>query len=204
MVNFAKYIILGLGGVLFFLFAKRSYEVGIGPAAQEIGSSVGSFGQGFSSVGGGIFDLFKGVGSGVAQLFNPLFTLRDLIYPPQAGNQPAPIASTEGMMGANREMNTMTTMGMMVTQAEAMLMIPAPAGPIGLTLDEARRAFNQGAVQIGIGNTQTQKQISTIFNNSYKVGNKQTQLYVNQRNELVRLQPSSARTLLSRGYLKNL
>jgi len=49
--------------------------------------AVGGIGSALSSLGGGIKSLGSGVGFGVASLFNPLFTLRDLIYGPQAGVQ---------------------------------------------------------------------------------------------------------------------
>jgi hypothetical protein len=39
------------------------------------------------SLGSGVQSLLTGVGTGTAKLFNPLFTLRDLIYGPQAGVQ---------------------------------------------------------------------------------------------------------------------
>jgi len=39
------------------------------------------------SLGGGIQSLLTGTGTGISKMFNPLFTLRDLIYGPQAGVQ---------------------------------------------------------------------------------------------------------------------
>ena len=45
-----------------------------------VGTAMGSLGTGFKR-------LFTGIGEGSAKLFNPLFTLRDLIYGPQAGVQ---------------------------------------------------------------------------------------------------------------------
>lgn len=203
--NLTTYVAMAAGLILFGLFAKRSYDVGIGPAAQETAVAVGTFGSGIGSVGKGAFDLLEGVGSGISKLFNPLFTLRDLIFPDIAGNQPAPIAATEGMAQGMREMNMNTTMMTPMTMnMMPELSIPAPSGPIGLTYDEAKRAYNQQLVKIGIGNTQTQNQIKRIFNQQHQVRNQSTQIYVNQRNELVRLTQGSASTLLKRGYLKNL
>ncbi|HIA01754.1 MAG TPA: hypothetical protein EYN66_07565 [Myxococcales bacterium] len=47
----------------------------------------GGVGTSLASLGGGIQSLLTGTGTGIAKLFNPLFTLRDLIYGPQAGVQ---------------------------------------------------------------------------------------------------------------------
>jgi hypothetical protein len=91
-----KYSVITVGLILFGLFARRAYQVGIGPAAGEIGASFGAFGSGIGSLGTGIKELGQGIGTGTAKLFDPLFTLRDLIFPPEAGNQPAPTASTQG------------------------------------------------------------------------------------------------------------
>jgi hypothetical protein len=91
-----KYAAVAVGLILFGLFARRAYQVGIGPAAGEIGASFGAFGSGIGSLGTGIKELGQGIGTGTAKLFDPLFTLRDLIFPPEAGNQPAPTAATQG------------------------------------------------------------------------------------------------------------
>ena len=80
------------GGLLFGLFIRRSYQVGLGPASQEVAASIGTLGGSIGAVGGGIQELGTGIGTGISKLFNPLFTLRDLIFPPEAGNQPAPTA----------------------------------------------------------------------------------------------------------------
>ena len=52
--------------------------------------TIGAFsgvGTALGSLGGGIQSLLTGTGTGISKLFNPLFTLRDLIYGPQAGVQ---------------------------------------------------------------------------------------------------------------------
>ena len=81
MVSLGKWIILGLAGA----FAISAL---IDPArAQGTVSAFGGIGTALGSLGSGIKSLGSGVGFGVASLFNPLFTLRDLIYGPQAGVQ---------------------------------------------------------------------------------------------------------------------
>ena len=81
MVSIGKWLILGLAGA----FAISAL---VDPArAQGTISAFSGVGTALGSLGGGIQSLFTGVGTGTAKLFNPLFTLRDLIYGPQAGVQ---------------------------------------------------------------------------------------------------------------------
>jgi len=81
MVSIGKWLILGLAGA----FAVSAL---VDPArAQGTISAFSGVGTALGSLGGGIQSLFTGVGTGTAKLFNPLFTLRDLIYGPQAGVQ---------------------------------------------------------------------------------------------------------------------
>lgn len=47
----------------------------------------GGVGSALGSLGTGLQSLFTGVGTGFSQLFNPLWTLKDLIFSPQAGVQ---------------------------------------------------------------------------------------------------------------------
>jgi hypothetical protein len=81
LVSIPKLVLYGVVGA-FALSAlinpARAYATT--QAFGGIGSALGSLGQGALSLG-------TGVGTGIAKLFNPLFTLRDLIYGPQAGNQ---------------------------------------------------------------------------------------------------------------------
>ena len=81
MVSIGKWLILGLAGA----FAISAL---VDPArAQGTVTAFGGIGTALGSLGGGIQSLLTGVGTGTAKLFNPLFTLRDLIYGPQAGVQ---------------------------------------------------------------------------------------------------------------------
>jgi len=81
MVSITKWLLLGLVGA----FAISAL---IDPARAQ--GTIGAFsgvGTALGSLGAGVQSLFTGVGTGTAKLFNPLFTLRDLIYGPQAGVQ---------------------------------------------------------------------------------------------------------------------
>ena len=76
-----KWLIYGLVGA----FALSSL---IDPArAQGTVQAFGGIGTALGNLGGGVQSLLTGVGVGSSKLLNPLWTLRDLIYGPQAGNQ---------------------------------------------------------------------------------------------------------------------
>ena len=81
MVSITKWLIYGLVGA----FALSSL---IDPARAQ--GTVGAFsgiGGVLGNLGAGLKSLGQGAGSGAAGLLNPLWTLRDLIYGPQAGAQ---------------------------------------------------------------------------------------------------------------------
>jgi len=79
--SLVKWLGLGLVGAFVVL---SMYQPGRASAAasalKEGGSILGSYGTGIQT-------LLTGIGTGAAKLFNPLFTLRDLIFGPQAGAQ---------------------------------------------------------------------------------------------------------------------
>jgi len=81
MVSIGKWLLYGLVGA----FAVSAL---VDPArAQGTISAFSGVGTALGSLGSGIKSLGAGLGFGAASLFNPLFTLRDLIYGPQAGVQ---------------------------------------------------------------------------------------------------------------------
>lgn len=81
MVSLTKWLIYGLVGA----FAISAL---VDPArAQGTIGAFGGIGTALGNLGRGTQSLLTGVGTGAAQLFNPLWTLRDLIYGPQAGAQ---------------------------------------------------------------------------------------------------------------------
>ena len=81
MVSITKWLIYGLVGA----FALSSL---IDPArAQGTVQAFGGIGTALGNLGRGTQSLLTGVGVGSSQLLNPLWTLRDLIYGPQAGAQ---------------------------------------------------------------------------------------------------------------------
>ena len=79
--SLTKYLLYGLIGafaVSALIDPKRAY--GATQAFSGVGSALGSLGSGLQG-------LLTGIGTGGASLLNPLWTLKDLIYSPQAGVQ---------------------------------------------------------------------------------------------------------------------
>jgi hypothetical protein len=189
-----KYAAAAVGLILFGLFARRAYQVGIGPAAGEIGSSFGAFGTGIGSLGTGIKELGQGIGTGAAKLFDPLFTLRDLIFPPEAGNQPAPTAATQGQTPPQTPPST--------SPVPPQTPIPQPQVTITpgqqLTTQQVRNLLTTQQVTAKRGAlgvlTRLEQGSSTVLRGE------NLQLYANKRAQIVAVRPSTAIKLRQRGY----
>ena len=68
------YLALGLiGAFLINAIVRPQSALGTGAALTETGT-------GIASIGAGIGDSLRSIGEGSAKLFNPLFTLRDLVF----------------------------------------------------------------------------------------------------------------------------
>jgi hypothetical protein len=83
MVSVTKILVYGLlaaFAITSLAQPSRAY------AATQV---FGGVGTSLSKLGTGIKDVLEGTGTGVSKLFNPLYTLRDLIYGPAAGQQAA-------------------------------------------------------------------------------------------------------------------
>ena len=108
MVSIGKWLLYGLVGA-FALSALIDPQRALATtqAFKGVGGALGS-------LGGGVQSLFTGVGTGVAKLFNPLFTLKDLIYGPQAGLQTQTdvreIGSTGGFATTSQEIQSTATL----------------------------------------------------------------------------------------------
>lgn len=108
MVSIGKWLIYGLIGA----FALSSL---INPQkALATTQAFGGVGSALGSLGTGVQSLLTGTGTGVAKLFNPLFTLKDLIYGPQAGLQTQTdvreIGSTGGFKTTQQEIQQTQTL----------------------------------------------------------------------------------------------
>ncbi len=69
-----SYLALGLvGAFLINALVRPQSALGTGAALTETGT-------GIASIGAGIGESLRSIGSGSAKLFDPLFTLRDLVY----------------------------------------------------------------------------------------------------------------------------
>ena len=188
-----KYGALAAGLILFGLFAKRSVEVGIGPAASEVAGSIGTFGQGVGAVGGGIAELGKGIGFGTAKLFDPLFTLRDLIFPPEAGNQPAPTAATQGQTPMiNPPATSPVPTAPMVTPPPVTVTVGQQ-----LSTQQARNLVTtqQATILRGAAGVLTRLEAgqATVLRNE------SLQLYANKRSQIVAVRPSTVAKIKSSG-----
>lgn len=81
MVSLTKLLIYGLVGA----FAVSAL---IDPArARGTAQAFGGIGSALGNLGTGTQSLLTGIGTGASKLLNPLWTLRDLIFSPQAGVQ---------------------------------------------------------------------------------------------------------------------
>jgi hypothetical protein len=106
MVSITKWLIVGLVGA----FAISAL---VDPArASGTASAFGGVGTALGNLGRGVQGLLTGTGTGVSKLFNPLFTLRDLIYGPQGGVQVgkdvAEVVSTTPAVTVQDVINTQT------------------------------------------------------------------------------------------------
>ena len=87
-----SYLALGLvGAFLLNSIIRPGSAIGTGAALQETGS-------GISAIGQGIGDSLRSIGSGSAKLFDPLFSLKDLIYSSDVAGAAnvSPTAQVEG------------------------------------------------------------------------------------------------------------
>ena len=81
--------------------------------AIQTGAALESTGQGIGGIGAGIGDALRSIGSGSAKLFDPLFTLRDLVYDSNvagaANTSPVAQISGETNQGVNRPSSSTIT-----------------------------------------------------------------------------------------------
>jgi len=87
-----SYLALGLvGAFLLNSIIRPGSAIGTGAALQETGS-------GISAIGQGIGDSLRSIGSGSAKLFDPLFSLKDLVYSANVAGAAnvSPAAQVEG------------------------------------------------------------------------------------------------------------
>jgi hypothetical protein len=92
-----SYLALGLiGAFLLNTIIRPGQAIGTGGALQETG-------KGIASIGAGIGASLRSIGSGSAKLFDPLFTLRDLVYSSDVSGAAnvSPVAQNEGETNYN-------------------------------------------------------------------------------------------------------
>jgi len=86
------YLAIGLIGAFLLNALARPQE------AIATGAALESTGQGIGGIGAGIGDALRSIGSGSAKLFDPLFTLRDLVYDSNVSGaaNTSPVAQVSG------------------------------------------------------------------------------------------------------------
>ena len=145
LVSITKWLVYGLVGA----FALSSL---IDPArAQGTVQAFGGIGTALGNLGRGTQSLLTGVGTGASQLFNPLWTLRDLIYGPQAGVQtPTDIqqATSTGLITTPQQ-NIKTQTAIQLDPAAAFTPVTTGYGgePLGMSPNYNYQVSEEGAAQ---------------------------------------------------------
>jgi hypothetical protein len=143
LVSLTKWIIYGLvGAFAISALVDPTRAQGTIGAFGGIGTALGNLGRGTQS-------LLTGVGTGAAQLFNPLWTLRDLIYGPQAGAQTQKdvyeIAATGNTANVQQQIQQQKAV---VQQQQATGFFPTQVTPqqqVGMTPTYTQQGAEQGA-----------------------------------------------------------
>ena len=101
------YLALGLIGAFLINALARPQE------AMATGAALSSTGVGIGGIGEGIGTALRSIGSGSAKLFDPLFTLRDLVYDSSVSGAAnvGPVAQISGEtnQGVNRASSSTIT-----------------------------------------------------------------------------------------------
>ena len=94
------YLALGLvGAFLINALVRPQSALGTGAALTETGT-------GIASIGAGIEDSLRSIGSGSAKLFDPLFTLRDLVFTSDAGTAAGVGPVNQSQVEVNRNISS--------------------------------------------------------------------------------------------------
>jgi len=95
-----SYLALGLvGAFLLNTLVRPGSAAATGGALQETGA-------GIAAIGEGIGDSLRSIGSSSAKLFDPLFTLRDLVYTSDAGTAAGVGPVNQSQVEVNRNISS--------------------------------------------------------------------------------------------------
>ena len=95
-----SYLALGLvGAFVLNALIRPGSAAATGGALQETGA-------GIASIGAGIGDSLRSIGGGSAKLFDPLFTLRDLVFTSDAGTSAGVGPVNQSQVEVNRNIST--------------------------------------------------------------------------------------------------
>ena len=143
-----SYLALGLvGAFLLISLTNPSRALATTQAIGGGGRALGEYGTGFKR-------LFSGIGEGGARLFDPLFTLRDLIYGPQAGVQTqkdvAEVVSTTPTVNTSDIIQTQKQIEKSITPQFTPLPFAAPQAQEPNILDRVWNWLGFGQSSMGV------------------------------------------------------
>ena len=95
-----SYLALGLVGAFVLNALIRP------GSAAATGGALQEYGSGIASIGEGIGDSLRSIGGGSAKLFDPLFTLRDLVFTSDAGTSAGVGPVNQSQVEVNRNIST--------------------------------------------------------------------------------------------------
>jgi hypothetical protein len=95
MVDIMRWVLIGIGVLFTALFIRRSVEVGIGQAGQEVAGIFPIFGKGLGEIGAGLGSLGSGFSQFLRGTLDPFGLIPMLIKPPDA-LKPSTSTSTAG------------------------------------------------------------------------------------------------------------
>jgi hypothetical protein len=94
MVDIMRWVLIGIGILFTALFVRRSVEVGIGPAGQEVASIFPIFGKGLGEIGTGLGALGSGFSQFLRGTLDPFGLVPMLIKPTTDVSKPSTSTST--------------------------------------------------------------------------------------------------------------
>jgi hypothetical protein len=93
MVDVMRWVLIGIGILFTALFVRRSVEVGIGPAGQEVAGIFPIFGKGLGEIGTGLGAVGTGFSQFLRGLLDPFNLIPMFIRPPDT-SKPSTSTST--------------------------------------------------------------------------------------------------------------
>jgi hypothetical protein len=120
MVDIMRWVLIGIGIVFTALFVRRSVEVGIGPAGQEVAGIFPIFGKGLGEIGTGLGALGSGFSQFLRGTLDPFGLVPMLIKPTDVSKPSTSTASASRIVVmSGGDMPSGNTGGFNVSQSTA-------------------------------------------------------------------------------------